>query len=205
MAGLQQARDYVRAEGIAEWMERRGREVAARGPEAELAGRIAWADGSRAGEFPYAPRPSDVVTLGAHSMQQGGVAERTYTVAGNSTIRPASSRVPKGWTPAPVKVRSVAHQPTATAKPRTPAAVAAPRSTPEDELQCSDASRRPSRTSCGRSPVATGGWRSPHSLLWRSRCLPRAGLCWRAGSRHLSSTALLSTCWAESKVLAERP
>ena len=63
MAGFQPARDDVRAEGMAEWMERRRREVAARGPEAEFAGRAAWAAGGTAGERPYAPRPGDVVTL----------------------------------------------------------------------------------------------------------------------------------------------
>lgn len=65
MAGLQPARDTSRAESIAEWMERRSREVAARGPEAELAGRAAWAAGLHLAEPPFAPRPSDVVTLGA--------------------------------------------------------------------------------------------------------------------------------------------
>lgn len=136
MAGLQLARDDVRAEGIAEWMERRRREVAGRGPEAELAGRAAWAGGGILGEFPYAPRPSDVVTLGARSIQQGRGAERSYAVAGSSTFRRASNMEPTGWTPAPAKVRSVGYQPTATATagPRTPNAGAAPRPTPEDEM-----------------------------------------------------------------------
>lgn len=52
MAGLQPARDDVRAEGIVECMERRRRQVAARGPEAELAGRAAWAAGGVASEVP---------------------------------------------------------------------------------------------------------------------------------------------------------
>lgn len=39
MAGFQPARDGVRAESIAEWMDRRRREVAARNLETELAGR----------------------------------------------------------------------------------------------------------------------------------------------------------------------
>lgn len=63
MAELQSARDDVRAEGMAEWMERRRRQVTARGPEAEFAGRAAWAASGVTGELLYAPRPSDVVTL----------------------------------------------------------------------------------------------------------------------------------------------
>jgi len=42
MAVSQPARDDVRVEGIAEWMERRRREVAARRREVELAGRAEW-------------------------------------------------------------------------------------------------------------------------------------------------------------------
>lgn len=135
MAGFQSAREDVRAEGIAEWMERRHREVAARGPDAELAGRAAWAAGGIAGELPYAPRPGDVVALGALTMRQGRGSERGYPVAGGSTFRPVAGRTPTSWTPAQTPVRSVAYQPTSTAGRPTPTpARAAPRPTQEDEM-----------------------------------------------------------------------
>jgi len=55
MAVSQPARDDVRVEGIAEWMERRRREVAARRREVELAGRAAWvAAGSGQASWPTA-------------------------------------------------------------------------------------------------------------------------------------------------------
>lgn len=135
MAGFQSAREGVRAEGIAEWMERRRREVAARGPDAELAGRAAWAAGGIAGELPYAPRPGDVLALGALTMRQGRGSERGYPVAGGSTFRPVAGRTPTSWTPAQTQVRSVAYQPTSTAgRPTPPPARAAPRPTQEDEM-----------------------------------------------------------------------
>jgi hypothetical protein len=134
MAGFQPARDDVRAEGMAEWMERRRHEVAARGPEAELAGRAAWAAGGTAGERPYAPRPGDVVTLGARTMQQGRGAERAYPVVGSSTFSRPPARTPMSSTPAQAQVRPVAYRPTSTAGSATPAATAAPRPTQEDEM-----------------------------------------------------------------------
>jgi len=134
MAGFQPVRDDMRAEGIAEWMERRGREVAARGPEAELAGRAAWAAGGITGELPYAPRPGDVVTLGAQTVQLGRSTERSYPGAGSSTFSAASGRTPMSWTSAQAQVRPVAYRPTSTTGPVTPAATAEPRPTQEDEM-----------------------------------------------------------------------
>lgn len=131
MAGLQP----VRAEGIVEWMERRRRQVAAWGPEAELADRAAWAAGGVAGELPYAPRPSDVVSLGARTVQLGRGAERSYPVANSSTFSAASGRTPMSWTSARAQVRPVTYRPTSTAGPMAPpAAAAGPRPTQEDEM-----------------------------------------------------------------------
>ena len=134
MAGLQPARDDVRAEGIVEWMERRLRQVAARGPEGELAGRAAWAAGGVAGELPYAPRPSDVVSLGARTVQLGRGAERGYPVADGSTFSAASGRTPMSWTSAQAQVRPSLIGSTSTARPMAPAAAAGPRPTQEDEM-----------------------------------------------------------------------
>lgn len=125
MAGFQSARDDVRAEGTVEWMARRGREVAARGPEAELAGRAAWAAGGTTGELPYAPMPGDVVALGARTIRGGRGDGRSSAVA-SSSFRSAS--------PAQAHVRSVAYQPTSTGGAARPPATAAPRSTREDEM-----------------------------------------------------------------------
>lgn len=133
MTGFQSARDDVRAEGIAEWMERRRREVAARGPDAELAGRAAWAVAGIAGELPYAPRPADVVTLGARTMQRGRGAERSDPVASGSRFKSPSARTPTGWTPAQAQVRPVTYRPTS-AGSATPLATAATRPTQEDEM-----------------------------------------------------------------------
>lgn len=134
MAGFQSAREDVRAEGIAEWMERRRREVAGRGPEAELAGRAAWAAGGITGELPYAPRPGDVVTLGALAMRQGRGSERGYPAVSRSTFNAAPGGTPAGWTPAQPQVRPVAYRSNSTVRPAPPAAAPAPRPTQEDEM-----------------------------------------------------------------------
>lgn len=134
MAGFQSAREDVRAEGIAEWMERRRREVAARGPDAELAGRAAWAAGGITGELPYAPRPGDVVTLGARSVQRGRGAERGYAVAGSSTFSTTPGLTATSRTSAQAQVRPVAYRPTSTPGSATSAATAAPRPTQEDDM-----------------------------------------------------------------------
>lgn len=94
MAGLQPARDDVRGEGIVEWMGRRRRDLAARGPEAELAGRAAWAGYGVTGELPYAPRPSDVVTLGARTIGRGPSLERSHPVVGRPIFNGTSDRLP---------------------------------------------------------------------------------------------------------------
>lgn len=129
MAGFQSARDDVRAEGIAEWMARRHGEVAARGPEAEFAGRAAWAAGGVTGELPYAPRPADVVTLGARS-QRGRGREGAYAVADGSASSTALGRRSTSGTSARGQV-AVAYRPTSAAGPAAPGA---PRPTPEDEM-----------------------------------------------------------------------
>lgn len=126
MAGLQPARDDVRAEGIVEWMERRRREVAARGPKAELAGRATWAAGGVAGELPYAPRPSDVVTLGAPTLQLG-----SYPVPGSSAFSATPDRPPTSWTSARTRVQPVAYRPASAA---APVGTASSRPTQEDEM-----------------------------------------------------------------------
>lgn len=126
MVGLQTVRDDLRSEGIAEWMERRRREVAARGSEAEFAGRATWAGGGADSELPYAPRPSDVVTLGARTLQQGRSRELSYPVASGFTFRTEADRPSASWTSARTPVRPVAYRPasatgsmgTATARPR---------------------------------------------------------------------------------------
>jgi hypothetical protein len=64
MAGYQPARSAV-GESVAEFMERRRREVAQLGHDAEAAGRDAWAAATRAGENLVAARPRDVLALGA--------------------------------------------------------------------------------------------------------------------------------------------
>lgn len=134
MAGFQSAREDVRAEGIAEWMERRRREVAARGSDAEIAGRAAWAAGGIVGELPYAPRPGDVVTLGARTMQRGRGAERSYPVASSSNVNATPGQRPTSRTPAQAQVRPVAYRPIPTAGSATPLETPAPRPTQEDGM-----------------------------------------------------------------------
>jgi hypothetical protein len=70
MAGYQPARDAV-GESVAEFMERRRREIAQLGHDAESAGREAWAAATRAGENIWAGTPSDVRTLGARAIDRG--------------------------------------------------------------------------------------------------------------------------------------
>ena len=134
MAGLQPVRDDARAEGIADSMERRRREVAARSPEAEFAGRAAWADGAVAGELPYAPRPSDVVTLGARTLQRGLVLGHNDPDANGSTFSAMSGRPPASWGSVRTPVRPVAYRLASTAVPVAPAAPARPRPTQEDDM-----------------------------------------------------------------------
>lgn len=134
MAGFQPARDDVRAEGLAEWMERRRRQVAARGPEAELAGRTAWAAGGITGELPYAPRPGDVVSLGVRTVQLGRGAECSYPAATGSTFGAGSGRPPISWASAQAQVQPVAYHQTSTARPMTPTAATGLRPTQEDEM-----------------------------------------------------------------------
>ena len=135
MAGVQPARDDVRAESIADWMERRRREVAGRGPEAELAGRTAWAARGGSGELPYAPRPSDVVTLGARTLQQGEDSARGYPAVSTSTTVAASrARQPTSWAPATAQVRPVAYRATSAATSPAPTDKPPQRPAQEDEM-----------------------------------------------------------------------
>ena len=135
MAGLQPARDDVRAEGIVEWMERRLRQVAARGPEAELAGRAAWAAGGVAGELPYAPRPSDVVSLGARTGAtrpwRGTRLPGRRRLDVQRRIRPNANELDICAGPGPTGSLIGS---TSTARPMAPAAAAGPRPTQEDEM-----------------------------------------------------------------------
>jgi hypothetical protein len=132
MAGLQPARDVVRAESIAEWMERRRREVAARGPEAELAGRAAWAAGGFSGELPHAPRPRDVVTLGTRTLQQGRGSVHGYPAVNPFAATPDRMRRPVSG--AQTRARPVAYRPTSTATPHAQVAGAAQQPTREDPM-----------------------------------------------------------------------
>lgn len=108
--------------------------MAARGPDAELAGRAAWATAGIAGELPYAPRPGDVVTPGARTMQRDRGAERSAPVASNSRFNSPSARTPPNWTSAQAQAKPMAYRSTSTARSATPAAAAAPRPTQEDEM-----------------------------------------------------------------------
>lgn len=85
MAGFQRARSAV-GESVAEFMERRRREVAQLGPDAAAAGHEAWAAATRAGDNLLAATPSDVRALGARmlgekSTPMSGV-ERTASAIG---------------------------------------------------------------------------------------------------------------------------
>jgi hypothetical protein len=117
MTGFRPARDDARYDGITEWMEHRLREIAARGPDAELAGRAAWARGNLSGEHPYAPRPGDVVTLGAHVLNQGsdGVVPR-----GGSAVlisRTEGATQPVAWAPPPAQARPMTNRRASTTAP----------------------------------------------------------------------------------------
>src|SRR5262249_46094193 len=80
-----------------------------------------------------APRPSDVVTLGARSLQQGRAAERGYPVAG-SAFGAAPSQTPTTWTCGQGHARPVAYRPTSSTSAGRPAVTGARRPTQEDEM-----------------------------------------------------------------------
>lgn len=132
MAGFQPASNDVRAEGIVKWMERRRREVAARGPDAELAGRAEWETGIVAGELPFAPRPADVVTLGVRATQRGRGEERSSPVAAASpTSASTSNWTPMRWTTAQPQAQPMAYRSASTAGVAAPATT---RPSHEDEM-----------------------------------------------------------------------
>jgi hypothetical protein len=66
MAGYQPARSAV-GESVAEFMERRRREVALLGHDARAAGHKTWAAATRAGDL-VAAEPSDVLALGVRAL-----------------------------------------------------------------------------------------------------------------------------------------
>jgi hypothetical protein len=65
---------------IGEWMAQRQREVSG-GPQAELAGRQAWADSTLTGRNLVAARPSDVRALGAQVQNLAAAARATNAAA----------------------------------------------------------------------------------------------------------------------------
>jgi len=134
MAELHRVGDNAPTEDIAGWMERRRREVAARSPEAEFAGRAAWANGAVAGELPYAPRPSDVMTLGARALQRSVGPGRNDPVASKSTLSATSGHSPASWRSVRTPVRPVAYRSASAGVPLVPATTARQRPTEDDEM-----------------------------------------------------------------------
>lgn len=80
MAGFQPARSRVGfftddSDDIEDWMAQRNAEVATR-QDAETIGRQAWEDATRSGQSVAAPRPRDLIALGARSTGGGITASR---------------------------------------------------------------------------------------------------------------------------------
>ena len=134
MALYQPARDDVRLESIAEWMERRRREVAARGPDAEPAGRAAWAAGGLNGEPLYAPSQCDVVALGARVLLKDHGAERVDPVGGCSNLDIATGPGQTNWPPARTQIRPLAYQPNPISGRTSPSETARPSALQDDEM-----------------------------------------------------------------------
>lgn len=74
MAAYQPARRDAETESVADFMARRRREVELRDQDADNIGREAWAASTRTGQNMTAARPSDVLVLGAHTLERRAAA-----------------------------------------------------------------------------------------------------------------------------------
>lgn len=92
MGSGQQARVSA-GETIAEFMQRRSREVASR-DKAEAAGRGAWVTSTSTGESLLAPRTSDIVALGARALAPQTASEQRNLAATNLQPRTRQSVPP---------------------------------------------------------------------------------------------------------------
>lgn len=116
MAGSQSARGDV-GEGVAEFMARRRREVARLEGAAEAVGRAGWAGATRLGLNLVAPRPSDVLALGARILDARNPAPRLSTSAAGSAPRRDS-----GQSAVPLGVKTQAASAPTSVKPTPPTA-----------------------------------------------------------------------------------
>jgi len=100
MAGFQSTRSRVGffTDDIDDWMAQRNAQLATR-EEDEAAGRLAWGAATRDGQSLAAPRPGDVIALGASTASSGaapagGVADVEPEQTGGDAIKPLQPAEP---------------------------------------------------------------------------------------------------------------